>query len=104
MTEQKIKRAKKLAEILGVIVESDGQSVYKPFDFCKQFNPEQDKSLLWDLMLDHNVEIAPWCDNTSVVYIEDQKTCERLVTVDDVLKENVPAALIDCIIAVNGGY
>jgi len=115
MTPQQIKRAKRLAEILGLTVydNCDGPTQDDCFlDFYdprgdmgpKVFNPEQDKALLWDLRLEYNVEISPWEDNTMVVFIENPKTCERLVTIDDVTKDQLPAALIDCVIEINGGY
>ena len=112
MNTQQIKRAKRLAEILGIddLEERDGRLLHMASDGplsimpVGEFNPEQDKALLWDLRLEYNVEISPWEDNTMVVFIENPKTCDRLVTIDDVTKEQLPAALIDCVIEINGGY
>ena len=114
MTPQQIKRAKKLAEILGLTVydNCDGPSQDDCFlDFYdprgdmgpKIFNPEQDKALLWDLQVKYEVVIDPWKDGTGVVYIESKEfTREWSVDFDDVAE--IPAALIDCVIQINGGY
>ena len=107
MNTKQIKRAKRLAEILGIEIFSNNDgSPYIKFNqnIHKPFNPEQDKALLWDLRLEYNVEISLWEDNTMVVFIENPKTCDRLVTIDDVTKDQLPAALIDCVIEINGGY
>lgn len=108
MPKQQVKRAMELAKVLGFRVREDDNSVSvdvgdSDLPVWEKFKPEQDKALLWDLQIEHKVEISPWGDESMVVYIENPNNCERLITIDDVTKETLPAALIDCVIAVNGG-
>ena len=114
MTPQQIKRAKRLAGILGITVydNCDGPTQDDCFlDFYdprgdmgpKIFNPEQDKSLLWDLKIKYKAIIDWWKDGTGFCYIESKEfTRECSFDFDGVA--DLPAALIDCVIEINGGY
>lgn len=98
MTEQQIKRAKRLAEILGITVydNCDGPTQDDCFlDFYdprgdmgpKVFSPEQDKALLWDLFLKNKDSMPP----SKLEFLLEDGT-------------GAAAALIDCVIEINGGY
>lgn len=116
MTPQQIKRAKRLAEILGLQVASDSQLSSREYNggciilpdgeygrASYVFNPEQDKSLLLDLQVKYEVIVDWWKDGTGVAYIESKGfTREWSVDFDGVA--DLPAALIDCVIEINGGY
>ena len=106
MTPQQIKRAKRLAEILGLITHDvhtmDG--IQLPItENGDEFNPEQDKALLWDLQMNNNVDLTThdrkycnifgWDSNVKMVYKKIRVPNDKL-----------PAALIDCVIEINGGY
>lgn len=89
MTPEQIKRAKRLAEILDLITHDvhtmDG--IKLPItENGDEFNPEQDKALLWDLMVEYKKELF------NCVLFKHQSPSE------------LPAALIDCVIEINGGY
>ena len=89
MNTQQIKRAKRLAEIMGIEIFSNNDgSLYIKFNqnIHKPFNPEQDKALLWDLMVKYKEEIDM---DDNFIYTKDS---------------GIPAALIDCVIEINGGY
>ena len=116
MTPQQIKRAKRLAEILGLQVASDSQLSGREYsggciilpdgEYGRDsyvFNPEQDKALLWDLKIayqidvsnngNHQWDVEGWTQGMNHVYRSTELT-----------KDQLPAALIDCVIEINGGY
>ena len=109
MTPEQIKRAKRLAEILGIKLNGNREyidseeSIRYGIDVYESFNPEQDKALLWDLQNKYKAEIT-YDDGCVVVYYdEDVNYVERASSVFSSL-DNLPAALIDCVIEINGGY
>ena len=116
MTPQQIKRAKRLAEILYLQVASDSQLSSREYNggciilpggeygrASYVFNPEQDKALLWDLQIKYKAIIDWWNDGTGFCYIESKEfTRECSFDFDGVAE--IPAALIDCVIEINGGY
>lgn len=110
MKEQQIKRAKRLAEILGIEYRALADCVDiislvgdRKLPTWTNFNPEQDKALLWDLQMNHNVDLTThdrkycnifgWDSNVKMVYKKIRVPNDKL-----------PAALIDCVIEINGGY
>ena len=106
MTEQQIKRAKRLAEILKLPMvnpELSDCTLYFTGGVVARFNPEQDKSLLWDLQIKYKPIIDWWNDRAGFCYIESKEfTRECSFDFDGVA--DLPAALIDCVIEINGGY
>ena len=108
MNTQQIKRAKRLAEILGKEAHDFKGMLFLSGNFGEavntfkdgyvkgkhleaelnrlSFNPEQDKALLWDLMVRYKEEIDM---DDNFIYTKDS---------------GIPAALIDCVIEINGGY
>ena len=110
MTEQQIKRAKRLAEILGLttrdVVDHFGNIIAMYDADGRLFLPEQDKALLWDLKNKSKVCVDYFVDEeecTGVCYVEN-KDYQRLITIDFDSVADLPAALIDCVIEINGGY
>ena len=103
MSTQQIKRAKRLAEILGIddLEERDGRLLHMASDGplsimpVGEFNPEQDKALLWDLMLKYHLIV-----NHDGIVINKSHTVNRMFFNE----RDIPAALIDCVIEINGGY
>ena len=110
MTEQQIKRAKRLAEILfskgNYEVQERGSAVWVRHNWSiewRPFNPEQDEVLLCDLKIayqidvsnngNHQWDIEGWTQGMNHVYRSTELT-----------KDQLPAALIDCVIEINGGY
>ena len=101
MNTQQIKRAKRLAEIMGMNHVEVGGNVLVSFGFnCdKPFNPEQDKALLWDLMIKYRLSVDHAVDSYYDIGVAHTVYCKFTVDADD-----IPAALIDCVIEINGGY
>ena len=103
MNEIQIKRAKRLAEILGLdfnveiygVFVSTFSANYNSHE-SKQFKPEQDKALLWDLMNEYKVAIVH-----DFSYVISDFGPSRHHYVDE---SGLPVALIDCVIEINGGY
>lgn len=94
MTPKQIKRAKRLAEMLfskeSYGVQERGSAVWVCHNsgtVWKPFNPEQDKALLWDLFLKNKDSMLP----SKLEFLLEDGT-------------GAAAALIDCVIAINGGY
>ena len=112
MTEQQIKRAKRLAEIQfskeSYYVQERGGAVW----VChisgavwKPFNPEQDKALLWDLQIKYGVQINMKYYQCLLLDYPDYNwgvTEVASFCFKDI--SEIPAALIDCVIEINGGY
>ena len=107
MTEQQIKRAKRLAEILGIEI---GESVMRLGDKAvstgrgliysksfREFNPEQDKELLWELFSKNSIDVTHFNDGSGIYFTADVDS--GFDSIDE-----LPAALIDCVIEINGGY
>ena len=99
MNTQQIKRAKRLAEILGMNHVEVGGNVLVSFGFnCdKPFKPEQDKALLWDLMTDYQVDAYHFSGHRGRFVSDEGEFWYNS-------KNKIPAALIDCVIEINGGY
>ncbi len=112
MTEQQIKRAKKLAEILGIddLQECDGRLLHMASDGplsimpVGEFDPEQDKALLWDLQHKYGVEINHFGEECFITDYSDPNDNNELANFVFKNKAEIPAALIDCVIEINGGY
>ncbi len=108
MTPTQIKRAKRLAEILGITdleerderllhMDSDGLHSIIPVG---EFNPEQDKALLWDLMVDNGLSLFNYSDDSyGIEWKEINQIYHTVCT-----KDEIPQTLIDCVIEINGGY
>ena len=105
MNTQQIKRAKRLAEILGIddLEERDGRLLHMASDGplsimpVGEFNPEQDKALLWDLMTDYQVDAYHFSGHRGRFVSDEGEFWYNS-------KNKIPAALIDCVIEINGGY
>mgnify|MGYP000067357818 FL=1 len=109
MTPQQIKRAKRLAEILGLITHDvhtmDG--IQLPItENGDEFNPEQDKALLWDLQVNYNIELGKSEIRTGKHdYIQGYFAWDREESHKNFqINESLSVALIDCVIEINGGY
>ena len=109
MTEQQIKRAKRLAEILELqVVSGTGSVCYRKRKGsimingvqCEELKPEEDKSLLWDLRLKYHISI----DLLPCGLLANVFTGNHEASFDRINYAQIPAALIDCVIEINGGY
>lgn len=101
MTPEQIKRAKRLTEILELTTHEvhtiDGIELLVT-ESGDEFNPEQDKALLWDLQMQYQIEVHH--DYSNCVAYKDGYQ----IAMQHIEKEDAPAALIDCAIEINGGY
>ena len=116
MNTQQIKRAKRLAEILGIddLEERDGRLLHMasdgPLSFMPvgEFNPEQDKALLWNLMVEQGVTVDRYLSECYMITFGDSPdgmdSGETLCEIEFKETSEIPAALIDCVIEINGGY
>ena len=105
MTPEQIKRAKRLAEILfskeSYGVQERGGAIWVCHNsgtVWKPFKPEQDKALLWDLQVKYELYVHH--ADGFISHKDDGYTLYKV----DFSSGNIPAALIDCVIEVNGGY
>lgn len=89
MTPKQIKRAKRLAEILKIPMVNPELdcTLYFTGGIVARFSPEQDKALLWDLFLKNKDSMPP----SKLEFLLEDGT-------------GAAAALIDCVIEINGGY
>ncbi len=100
MTPEQIKRAKRLAEILEItthdVTDDCGEVVALVGDDGEWFYPEQDKALLWDLQMEYSAQVG---SNFVIISTESNVVSKKVSN-----KSELPAALIDCVIEINGGY
>lgn len=125
MTPKQIKRAKRLAEILGMYdstlelmstLESkhheyarnatgSAPNPYRIKTFEEIFQPEQDKALLWDLQVKYGVQINMHYYQCVIIDYPSSDWGDTEIAGFSFKNESeIPAAIIDCVIKINGGH